>query len=100
MPAAVRVPPPVLPEQVPGRPPRWLPAHEAALGWPNRVTVLRTVAAVALGLAALVQHSGALLAGGYAAALESGDWPSEDVLPAAERLQRGRPLDPPVLLWR
>ena len=40
------------------------------------------------------------LAGGYASALESGSWPSQDVLPAEERTQRGRRRDPPALLWR
>ncbi len=36
---------------------------------------------------------------GYAAALESGIWPSCDVLPAAERARRGRPLAPVTLRW-
>ncbi|MBL6079548.1 metallophosphoesterase family protein [Belnapia sp. T18] len=39
------------------------------------------------------------LAEGYAAALETGLWPSEDVLPSAERARRGQPLAPPPLLW-
>jgi predicted phosphodiesterase len=39
------------------------------------------------------------LAEGYAAALETGLWPSEDVLPPAERARRGQPLNPPPLLW-
>ena len=40
------------------------------------------------------------LAAGYAAALESGTWPSQDILPAEERRRRGRRRDPPALLWR
>ena len=36
---------------------------------------------------------------GYADALTGGLWPSCDVLPAAERASRGRPLDPPPLFW-
>ncbi len=36
---------------------------------------------------------------GYAAALESGLWPSCDVLPAAELAQRGRPLAETALRW-
>ena len=40
------------------------------------------------------------LADGYAAALESGAWPSQDILPAEERAVRGQRLDPPALLWR
>ena len=39
------------------------------------------------------------LAEGYAAALETGLWPSEDVLPPAERARRGQPLAPPPLFW-
>jgi hypothetical protein len=35
----------------------------------------------------------------YAAALESGLWPSMDVLPAAERQVRGGPLSPEASLW-
>lgn len=41
----------------------------------------------------------ARLAEGYAAALETGLWPSEDVLPAAERARRGVPLQPAGLDW-
>ncbi len=37
---------------------------------------------------------------GYAECLASGLWPSCDVLPAAERRQRGCPLAPPPVLWR
>lgn len=37
---------------------------------------------------------------GYAAALESGLWPSCDVLPAAELSDRGGALSPGRLLWR
>jgi predicted phosphodiesterase/uncharacterized Fe-S cluster-containing radical SAM superfamily protein len=36
---------------------------------------------------------------GYAAALETGLWPSGDVLPSAERGARGVPLAPGRLLW-
>ncbi|MCA8930270.1 MAG: hypothetical protein KDC18_19600 [Alphaproteobacteria bacterium] len=36
---------------------------------------------------------------GYAACLETGFWPSEDVLPAAERAARGKPLDPRSVVW-
>ncbi|HEX3500878.1 MAG TPA: metallophosphoesterase family protein [Stellaceae bacterium] len=36
---------------------------------------------------------------GYAAALECGLWPSCDVLPAAERASRGKPLRPVPLFW-
>jgi predicted phosphodiesterase len=39
------------------------------------------------------------LAEGYAAALETGLWPSEDVLPAAERAGRGQLLVPEGLVW-
>ncbi|WP_052213763.1 metallophosphoesterase [Belnapia sp. F-4-1] len=39
------------------------------------------------------------LAEGYAAALESGLWPSEDVLPATERARRGQPLASPPVFW-
>lgn len=41
----------------------------------------------------------ARFAEGYAAALETGDWPSLDVLPAAERTAQGQPLAPPVTIW-
>jgi len=41
----------------------------------------------------------ARLAEGYAAALEMGIWPSEDVLPLAERARRGVKLQPPGLGW-
>jgi predicted phosphodiesterase/uncharacterized Fe-S cluster-containing radical SAM superfamily protein len=37
---------------------------------------------------------------GYAAALETGLWPSLDVLPAAERAQQGASLPPGWLAWR
>jgi len=37
---------------------------------------------------------------GYAAALETGLWPSLDVLPAVERARRGVPLAPLRLFWR
>ncbi|MCP5366237.1 MAG: metallophosphoesterase family protein [Hyphomicrobiales bacterium] len=36
----------------------------------------------------------------YARALATGLWPNMDVLPAAERAQRGRPLSPAGLTWR
>jgi hypothetical protein len=39
------------------------------------------------------------LANGYAACLESGLWPSLDVLPAAERRQTGQPLAEREILW-
>ncbi|MBL6458314.1 metallophosphoesterase family protein [Belnapia sp. T6] len=39
------------------------------------------------------------LAEGYAAALEGGIWPSEDVLPPEERAGRGQPLDLRPVLW-
>ncbi len=35
----------------------------------------------------------------YADALATGLWPSQDVLPPAERAERGRPLAPAALLW-
>jgi len=37
---------------------------------------------------------------GYAAALETGLWPSCDILPPAELETRGRRLDPSVAFWR
>ncbi|MDP2800364.1 MAG: metallophosphoesterase family protein [Phreatobacter sp.] len=37
---------------------------------------------------------------GYAAGLETGLWPSEDVLPPAEKASRGVPLQPVTHLWR
>ena len=37
---------------------------------------------------------------GYAAALETGLWPSLDVLPPAERARRGVPLQPTDIVWR
>src|SRR5690606_32993898 len=40
------------------------------------------------------------LPGDYALALATGLWPSMDVLPAAERRARGRPLAPSGLDWR
>ena len=39
------------------------------------------------------------LPAGYADALETGLWPSCDVLPAAELAGRGRALAPDLLLW-
>jgi len=39
------------------------------------------------------------LANGYAACLESGLWPSLDVLPAAERRRTGQPLAEREILW-
>ena len=39
------------------------------------------------------------LAGGYAAALETGLWPSCDVLPPDELRARGRPIAPSAVLW-
>jgi predicted phosphodiesterase len=41
----------------------------------------------------------ARLAEGYAAALETGLWPSEDVLPEADRARRGVALRPAPFLW-
>lgn len=41
----------------------------------------------------------ARLAEGYAAALETGLWPSEDMLPPADRARRGIALQPPGLVW-
>lgn len=41
----------------------------------------------------------ARLAEGYAAALETGLWPSEDVLPQADRARRGVALQPTGLVW-
>jgi predicted phosphodiesterase len=40
------------------------------------------------------------LSEGYAAALETGLWPSCDILPPAEFAARGRPLDPGAVFWR
>jgi predicted phosphodiesterase len=37
---------------------------------------------------------------GYAAALESGLWPSCDVLPAVELSARGRPITPRTVFWK
>ncbi len=37
---------------------------------------------------------------GYARCLETGYWPSEDVLPRAERAAAGRPLKPSKLIWQ
>lgn len=50
------------------------------------------------GAARAMREAG--LSDGYAAALEHGAWPSEDVLPTEERARRGRRQDPPALLWR
>jgi len=36
---------------------------------------------------------------GYASALETGLWPSCDVLPPVERAARGRPLSPVAVVW-
>jgi hypothetical protein len=47
--------------------------------------------------AAAMRRAG--LSEGYATALCSGRWPSEDVLPPAERQARGMRLTPPALLW-
>lgn len=41
----------------------------------------------------------ARLAEGYAAALETGLWPSEDVLPPTDRARRGLALQPAGLVW-
>jgi hypothetical protein len=41
----------------------------------------------------------ARLPDGYVAALESGLWPSRDVLPATERRRTGVPLDPASVDW-
>lgn len=51
----------------------------------------------AAGAARAIRAAG--LAEGYAAALESGLWPSCDVLPAPERARAGRPLPERRLLW-
>lgn len=40
------------------------------------------------------------LSAGYAEALESGLWPSEDVLPGRERAARGQPLAEHAVRWR
>lgn len=47
--------------------------------------------------AAAMRRAG--LAEGYAAALETGLWPSEDALPEPERARRGVPLRPEALDW-
>ena len=39
------------------------------------------------------------LPGGYAAALETGLWPSCDILPPAELAARDKPLEPEILFW-
>ena len=39
------------------------------------------------------------LPAGYAEALETGRWPSLDVLPPAERQATGRPIEPGAVLW-
>ena len=49
--------------------------------------------------AAAVAMRRAGLPEGYARGLETGLWPSEDVLPPAERAARGRPLAPAALVW-
>lgn len=49
--------------------------------------------------AAAAAMRAARLPEGYAAALSSGNWPSCDVLPAAERARRGRRLAPVRLSW-
>lgn len=49
--------------------------------------------------AAAAAMAAAGLAGGYAEALCSGIWPSDDVLPDAERAGRGRPLSPASVFW-
>ncbi len=50
------------------------------------------------GAAARMRRAG--LPAGYADALETGRWPSLDVLPAAERRRTGVPLAPRALTWR
>ena len=50
-----------------------------------------------MGAAAAMRRAG--LPRGYADALETGRWPSEDVLPPVERAGAGRPLAPTTLLW-
>jgi predicted phosphodiesterase len=47
---------------------------------------------------AKIRRSG--LPEGYAAALETGLWPSCDILPPVERAIRGRRLDPASVFWR
>lgn len=49
--------------------------------------------------AAAAAMRAARLPEGYAAALESGIWPSCDVLPGAERARRGTPLQEVTLRW-
>jgi predicted phosphodiesterase len=49
--------------------------------------------------AAAAKMRAAGLPEGYAGALESGLWPSCDVLPAAERAARGKALSPSSLFW-
>ncbi|HWG80016.1 MAG TPA: radical SAM protein, partial [Stellaceae bacterium] len=50
--------------------------------------------------AAAAKMRAARLPEGYAAALETGFWPSSDVLPAAELDARGAALRPGAVLWR
>jgi predicted phosphodiesterase len=49
--------------------------------------------------AAAAKMRAARLPEGYASALETGLWPSCDVLPAAERAARGKKLHPAPLFW-
>lgn len=49
--------------------------------------------------AAAAKMRAAGLPEGYAQALETGRWPSSDILPADELRQQGRPLAPGTLLW-
>ncbi|HUN48917.1 MAG TPA: radical SAM protein [Stellaceae bacterium] len=50
--------------------------------------------------AAAAKMRAAGLPAGYAAALETGRWPSLDVLPPAEIAAAGRAIEPTTLLWR
>ena len=49
--------------------------------------------------AAVTKMRAAGLPAGYADALETGLWPSVDVLPAAEIAATGKPIEPGALLW-
>lgn len=66
-----------------------------------------TSAGIAVAVRALsYDHGGAAariravgLPDAYALALETGLWPSDDVMPAADRARRGRPIRPSETLW-
>jgi predicted phosphodiesterase len=83
-----------------------MPAHD---GTPRAWCALLEPGAGGLAIALLpldYDHAGAAAAmrraglpEGYARGLETGLWPSEDVLPAAERAARGVALRPAALVW-